>query len=877
MKNAVAATSPQQVRVWTGSVRAVVRACLSLAAASAFANTATAADVSTTSGDSDLQEIVVSGQRLAQQRSIETKRNASRFIDSVSADDIGRLPDKNAAEALDRLAGISITVDQGEGRFVSIRGVNPALNNFTIDGVNAGSPEADGGGRQVPLDVIGSEMLSAIEVVKVHTPDMDAQGVGGTINVVRAGPFDYDQSLATSVSLQAGYDELNGKHPYSGEVTVSGLNTARTWGWLLSATHSYRSSEARGIYQDDWSEVESPTGETALVPENAKNNLYGLERQRTGASAMLEWRPSEGNRLFLRGFYSEFGEDEVRQRFEYFFRRNPETVMPDSGISTENRREQDLRTERKDKRFLNFSVGGENRLGSAWNLDYVAQINDNQQDEPNRNWEWRGSGYGPDAWSIDGNGFVDVQSGPVDPLDPSRLEFLRLRTQENVTDERGYVGGVNLKRSIGMGGPDSFIKFGARFTRTERRHNASQTTYSPGAIDWTLADSGQSGGAFMNDIDGVKRPNVLVDVAAASAFFEANATNPDFFVLDEAGTFEAQYQGDYQVDEQVLAGYAMADWDFGPLSLIAGVRIERTEVDSAGFELDLDRTNARPVAGSGRYTNVLPGLIARFDVTDELVLRAAWTNTLGRPNYEQIAPISALTREGSEGFLEVGNPGLAARESENLDLALEWYFARGGLLSLGAFRKTIENEIVSRRQVLDDFTYNGETFERFTLTTTQNAQRARVDGVELSYQQQFAFLPAPLDGLGVALSYASLDSSGHVPGRDDELPLARQPDWTRSGSLFYQKGGFELALTLSEADSYLAAISDAPETDLYAGEYGRLDLRASYAFREKYGVFLEWQNMNDEPTTEYQGGVRRQNTQYEVYGQTWYVGFSARL
>ena len=822
-----------------------------------------------------LEEVVVSGQRLAQQRSIDRKRKSERFVDAVSADEIGRLPDRNVAEALARLAGVSLTTDQGEGRFVAIRGVNSSLNHFTINGVAAGTPEAEGGGRRVPFDVIGGELLAAVEVVKVQTPDMDAQGIGGTINVITAGPFDHEQQPLMLMSLQSGHDELNGKHPYAGELRVARVDASGAWGWLFGATHSYRRSEARGIYQDDWGVAETAEGASSIVPENVKHGLYDRERRRTGVNATLEWRPTAGNRYFLRGFLSKLEEDEVRQRFAYFFRNNPQSLTQTTGTSTENHREQNLRFEHKEKHFLNFAIGGENELASAWRFDYLAQLNDNEQDIPNRNWEWRGHDSGSGHWRVDGNGLVNVTTGTANPLDPAGLAFVRLRTREHQTGERGYNAGFNLERSLWD--EHSYLRFGARYTRTSRANEASQTTYVPGATDWTLAEFGHYRGVSLNHIDGMPRSTVLVDVAAANSFLDANMRSDDYFDVDEQETFAAQVQSDYEVAEQVLAGYVMAHWDLGRWSLVAGVRTERTEMRSAGFALDFENASARRVTDKSSYTSVLPSVVAQLDLTNELVLRAAWTHTLGRPNYEHLAPTSLLERDGTAGSLRIGNPDLEARESANFDVALEWYFAPGGLLAAGVFRKHIENEIVSRFRTLDDFVFRGETFERFTITTTENAHSSRVNGLEVSYQQRFDFLPAPFDGFGVALTYAALDSATRVAGRDDTLPFVRQPDWTRSGSLFYQKAGFELAIALSKADGFLAEISDASHTDLYADEYGRLDLRASYSFDGRYGLFFEWHNINNEPAIEYQGAIGRQKTHYEVYGQTWYVGFTARL
>ncbi|MGH8186326.1 MAG: TonB-dependent receptor plug domain-containing protein, partial [Steroidobacteraceae bacterium] len=306
-----------------------------------------------------IEEIVVTGQRLAQQRSIDRKRNSPRVSDAVSADDMGRLPDRNVAEALDRIAGVSLSFDQGEGRFAAIRGLHSSLNHFTINSMAAGSPEVEGGGRRVPLDVIGGELLEAVEVVKVQSPDMDAQGIGGTINVITAGPFDHGRHRDTLLSVQAGHEELNRERPYAGELTIARVNAGGTWGWLIGAAHSFRRSQTRALYQEDWDIAETAEGARTVLPENAGSNLYDLERARTGVNAVLEWRPSSDARYFLRGFLSRLEEDEIRQRFAYFFRNDPLSLTPTTGTSAGNHREQDLRFEHKDKRFLSLALGGE--------------------------------------------------------------------------------------------------------------------------------------------------------------------------------------------------------------------------------------------------------------------------------------------------------------------------------------------------------------------------------------------------------------------------------------------------------------------------------------------------------------------------------------
>ncbi|TQV81362.1 TonB-dependent receptor [Exilibacterium tricleocarpae] len=836
-----------------------------------------APDVWSQTDDRVDEEILVTGTRLSQRRAIEAKRLADGIVDAVSADDIGKLPDKNAAEAVDRLPGVSISIDQGEGRFVSIRGISPALNNLTINGVTTGSPEADDGGRLAPLDVIGGDFLKAIEVVKAQTPDMDAQGVGGTINVVTAGPFDQEEVLFGTFTGQFGYEDLSKDSPYAAKFTLGGLDSSRTWGWLLGASYSYRDFESRGVFQDDWRE-ETLDGVSARLPENAKNNFYTLERIRTGVNAQVEWRPTDADRYYARAFFSRFEEEEVRQRYEHFFNRDITALTPTGGTSgTNNRREQDARYEEKDKEFFNIAIGGENAIGETWLLDYVAQYNQNRQTEPNRRWEFRGDGYGPDTWRLNSRGFALIQSGPTDVLDPARLRFRRVLLQDNETEEDALILGLNARRQLPAFGDAGQLKFGVKYTATDRTNDAANTRYNLGDNDWFLSDFGHFGGVLVNDIDGVDFPNLAVDIGAATAFLNANRNNTAFFELDDEDTFENEFENDYDITEDISAVYLMGEWAWGEHEVIAGLRLEHTEVDSKGLQRDADNLTAIPISQSGNYTNLLPAVIYRVNLEDDLVLRAAWTNTLGRPDFNQIAPISSLSREGSEGALFIGNPDLEARESANFDLSLEYYFAQDALLSLAVFYKDIDNFIVERSEQRRDFTFNGELFDEFTVTTLENATAAELEGVELSYQQQFDFLPSPWSGFGVALSFAWIDSEIEIEGRDDKLPLIQQPDWTRSYTLFYQAHGFEASLSLDESDAFLADILDSREEDLQHGEYGRLDFKASYAVDDRYSVFFEWQNINDEPNTEFQGLRERQNTGYEVYGQTFYLGLTVNF
>lgn len=816
----------------------------------------------------DMDAVTVTGILLQRERAAAQKYAAEGIVDVVSADEIGKLPVKNAAEAVGRLPGVSFSVDQGEGRYISVRGVSPQLNNVTINGVDTGSQEADNGGRLVPLDVVGASSLKSIEVIKANTPDRDAQGIGGTVNLETKGPFDFDQEFNAIGSVREGYDTANEKHPYSADLTLAGTNSARTWGWVVSGSHEYRRLGTVGVYQDDWRVVEQD-GVSSRLPTNAKYNHYDIGRTRNGFSGQLEWRPAAGHRVYLRGLYSEFTEVENRQRSSYYFTEEITSLGATTGTSTDNNRRQELRQEEKSKMLSNVALGGEHQV-DGWAIDWVAQHNRNRQREPNRSWQYRENGYGDTSWMMKDNGLANLEGTPVNAED---LRFHDYSSQLNRTEEDGNIFGLDLQREFDDYG--SYVKFGGKYRRTERDRDFSNLQYDAGSEDWYLSEGGQAGPVFNDHVGGVNNPNRGIHLGASTRFLEEHINDPQYFDLNEGDTFESEYDGDYHVEEKVSAGYLMANLMRGPLSVILGGRYEHTQVDSGGYTLE-DST-ATPVQANGSYHNWLPAVVGRWDINQGLVLRAAWTRTLGRPDYDQIAPISTFSRDGSLGYLTIGNAGLKPRRSTNYDLSLEWYFGPGDLLSAALFYKDIKDQIVSRSHDYTDYTYDGEQFDQFTRTTYENADNARVRGVELNYQHQFAFLPPPFDGLGVGLSYARITSETKVAGRDDSLGLVQQPDWTGTATLFYQKGPWQLGITDMMSGGYLAEVADVRAEDILQAAYHRVDLQASYQISPRVSVFLQGQNVNNEPTIQYQGHIPYQNTQYESYGRTYYLGLSAKF
>jgi TonB-dependent receptor len=335
----------------------------------------------------------------------------------------------------------------------------------------------------------------------------------------------------------------------------------------------------------------------------------------------------------------------------------------------------------------------------------------------------------------------------------------------------------------------------------------------------------------------------------------------------------------------------------GSASFIAGARVERTETDFDAFDIvfvDGDAPNPPPaVQGEKDYTNVLPDVLMTWAIRDNLLLRAAWTNTIGRPSYEQNVPFRIFEIEEDdedifEGAIEAGNSDLDPLESMNYDVALEWYLEPAGVLSAGLFYKDMENPIYNRIQLLEaqedeqgnliPVEFEGRLYSELEIQQFQNAPTGEILGVELGFQQQFTSLPGLLRGLGVSVSYTWTDSESEVEVLDTtrKVPFFQQSEHIGNIALFYEISGVELRLAYAYRSEYLDAIGDTADQDLYVDEHGQLDFKASYQFSKQASAFVQWQNINDEPLRFYSGD-RSRLAENEIYSWNMLAGMTFKF
>ena len=824
-----------------------------------------------------VEEVTVTGYRLAQITALQDKKASQTIKESVTADDAGKLPDRNAGETLARVVGVAVTTDQGEGRYVTIRGIDAALSNVTIDGQIIGSPEGDT--RRVALDTVPADILSKLEVIKSATPDLDGNAIGGTINLVTPSVFDDPDGSFFSATGDYGYYDLGGQNPWGGSLAWGNIFNER-FGIVLSASYSDREFNSHNIQGGDpWTEEGD-----FLVPDEFTMRDYLIRRVRKGFVANLEFRPNDDLKLHWRNLYNRYEDTELQPEVTLDYRGGDlENQTPTSGTFTEGEGER-INTERFEiQSILSSTLGGDITIGE-WNLAGSFTYGETKQDTPYDNaYIFELDDEIPMTYDTS-NYFWRVDAGPEFD-DADNFEFSEADRGHQLIEEDLRIGQVDFRRAFTWNDRDGFLKFGAKHLTRESTSDQDMIVYDGFDGDYLLSQVAQGGDPDFYDSErSYYTFGPFPNYSRADRFFR---DNEDSFEISDADTIAESFGVDYRVKETVTAGYLMGQLQVGSASFIAGARVEQTDTDFDAFDIvfvDGDAPNPPPqVHGTKKYTNVLPDLLMTWAIRDNLLLRAAWTNTIGRPSYEQNVPFRIFEIEEDdddvfEGAIEAGNSDLDPLESMNYDAALEWYLEPAGLLSAGVFYKDIDNPIFNRIQVLEDEEFEGRFYSELEIQQFQNANSGEIVGVELGFQQQFSELPGLLRGLGVSLSYTWTDSEAEVDvlGVTRKVPFFLQSEHIGNIALFYELSGLELRLAYAYRSEYLDTIGDTEESDLYVDTHGQLDFKASYQFTKQASAFIQWQNINDEPLRFFSGD-RSRLAENEIYSWNMLAGMSFKF
>nr|WP_313424514.1 TonB-dependent receptor [Stenotrophomonas rhizophila] len=843
--------------------RAISLSLLVMASPSVFAADTSVGTAASGAGAIDLDRVEVRPQLESQTRAVDLKRSSDAIEDAVSSDAMGVYPDKNVAESLQRLPGVSVTRDQGEGRFVVIRGLDANLNSVSVDGIAIGTPEDSS--RAAPLDVIPSDSTERLRVVKSPTPDMPGDAIGGAILVESASAFDRD-GRSLRGKIEASHQQLSGETSPKAAFNYSEV-FADTFGVALGVNYQKRS------FESDNTEVEYGTFEGGADDDLFANSLqrrkYEIERKRIGANLNLDWHPDEDNRYYLRTLYSQFDDAETRQRTIFDFGDEGITALGGNQYRVDDLAadsiQKRMRYRTKKENTFAASVGGENRLSGAV-VDYkvgYTRTEERVNDEMEARFEYAGDDL---SATVDQNSRVPrIALSDAGWMDNGSYDFDRMVLSPKRVDDKEHSAQVNLR----FDGDNASYKFGllGRWRDRDVDTNERELRVGPDIAlsDWTTGTPEHRGGTLGQGMssDAMRR--------YWAQFGGQYSARPQ----DAGGNALASLEEDYTAREDIFASYAMGTWDIGALRIIGGVRVENTQFSATGNSVDV-ASNGRtytvtPLTVSRSYTNVLPGLHLRYDAGDAWVLRAAANKTVSRPSFGDIAPRVGLSRGDEE--VRIGNPQLDPYESKNIDLSIEKYIGTTGILSLGLFHKAIDGYIVNTVSTTDP------AYPDFKVTRVINGNKATVKGAEFNWQQQLAFLPAGWDGLLVGASGTWLDTDFDpgLAGRErDDFMLPRASKHVYTAHIGYEKAGFSTRVAAVYRSEYLDTLGDSAAYDIYVAPNTQLDFSLDYKITANVSVYLEAQNLLDKPLELYQG-TRSRTLQMEEYGRTYALGLKVAL
>lgn len=816
-------------------------------------------------------EVVVKGLRQGQIKALSQQRNASSIENVVDEEQMQRFPDVNSAEVLQRVSGIALERDQGEGRYVLVRGMSAQLSNVTINGEKIPSPQGDV--RYVALDAIAADQLAGIEVTKAITPDMDANAIGGSVNLRTKSALDYPGRVFT-VTTGSGYDNLRGKPIYQGGVTYGNrFGEDKNIGLMFSGSYQ-RSQRGSDNNEMEWGGADLADGsEVDWALQNLEMRDYSFIRDRMTFSGTADYLYKPGHKFYLSGLLSRYNDSESRRAL---------VIRPDKGdyqtatSIKEGAIEAAYRNRDQNQMIYNLAAGGEHQFNSI-KLDYRFSYSYAEEDEPKHieasfeldedaDMELDVSNPDLPKWSTNlGKGYE---------YDASHYTFDSAEWHDNLTFDKDINALFNLQIPYMLGKNPGTFKLGAKATMKNKDRSENIWEYGWEGDDDVLLSG------FVGDY---KNDNFLDKAYPAPLAFDPDKTW-NFFDANKGKNLEGEILqedsdgGTYNATEDVYAFYGMTTLNFGKLMALAGFRHEITKIDYTGHEVifneEGDYESTKELTNAATQNNFLPMLHLRYKVTPNTNLRAAFTTGLARPNYETLVPFRIINREDEE--MSIGNPDLIPTTSMNFDLLAEHYFQGIGLLSGGFFHKQMKDIMYPSQYEIENESdpYNGYEVEQ-----TVQGDKATLTGFEVNWQQQLTFLPGFFSGFGIYANYTYTTSDASVVFDGEErkdIPLAGQSQNMANFAISYEKGGFTGRIGLNYHGKFLYELGESEDEDVYYDNHIQWDFAASQQIVKGVQFYLQAINLNNEPMRYYMGDTARP-IQREFYSWWLHGGFKFEL
>jgi len=841
-------------------------------------------------------EVLVTAERASgEAEAVNRELTADNIVQVLPAEVIRSLPNANMADALGRLPSVTIERDEGEGKYVQVRGTEPRLTNTTIDGVNVPSPES--GVRQIKFDAIPADIVESVEINKTLQANMDGDGIGGSVNLVTktAG-----ERPTVNVGGMGGYTPIvNGRGLVETTGTVGQrFGSSKRLGVLVGGSYDWN---GRGI--DDLEPVPDiatlPGGTTARYFEAMDVREYRYYRSRWGLAGSVDYKPSDGSTIYIRGLYSDFKNN--GDRWVYSLTDNTQgikldgsngcatdpttglTTAPCTGVPSFNDQ-----IRRPDYGIASILLGGKHVLTTTWYAWDISASRSRQVGQVgDRTASFNADGLPSSSCQYD---LANTKSLYLPQWTPScfteaytnqsNFPLHRMQINNGLTAQLNLQATGAVAKRYHLGPHLSTVEIGGKFRNAHKFANTSTDNYSPNGTGTPLllsqfpsklSNSNYYSGAYKLG----PNPNFFDIYNAFKADQSANPLNYDL-------THDVSSQ--FALIEKVSAGYLMNTIDFRKVRLVAGVRFEGTNLDTSAPNVDGDGQFLGTTSKSnGSYVKVLPSASLRFALTKDTNLRLVYSRGLSRPNPQDIAQAVSKDTTVTPNRISLGNPNLKPESADNIDILIEHSINPFGLVEAGYFYKNLTNPIVTRT-CIPQLPTDCSPFPGSRVSQPVNAGSAWINGFEAAYIQHLSFLPGMLRGLGFSGNYgytASRASLGPDFLRADHPRLLRNAPHTWNVSPTYDRGRVSVRVGLSYNAANIAAYQfkdgtaggiNGPFGDNYFYPHLQFDVQGSVRLNHGLSFVMYGLNINNEVFGFYNGS-QQYMLQREFYKPTIAAGF----
>lgn len=846
----------------------------------------------------EIDEVVVVGRRPiaeSEAAALRTQRNSDALVSVAASDSVGRLPDQNIAQAAGRLPGVAVQRDQGQARYISLRGAPISWTTLSINGISIVSPE----GRDTRYDSLPSAIASQIVVQKAVTADMTGETVAGNVDIRTRSAFDYP-GFHGAGKIGGGESDLGSRNEFEAQLVMSDRFDSDAWGefGLLASGSYYDRDMITDNFEIDREPVAQdlqPGAADRIWARETENKLYRLTRRNYSGSGRIDWAPNDNSRLFLETIFTTFTDDEARDNYIFDLDdRQADLTRPASPICTIATNPAPTNTGYADvcigntpfsgtvygidinqratlrafeQSIFTSTLGGDYTAGDGWSFDwrlnFTRAIDDRsvvgeaRYDSPSTRTLRPTVAYDfTDPQLARVRLFTTTSAAgtfsaglPITDIDAFSRPLTSLRSLDAVDTTDAYTGKFNLRREMPMFGGDARFAVGGQFDQrtkesveSERLLNNAQSAAAGISTSFLPVSSNRP---FAGEIP----------LGYSFRYFDILSMQNNVRLAAQVAPFVRILPNYYNVEEQVVAGYAMGRvaYDWG--SVNGGLRVE--QVRNTGQAYVVLGGVSTLIEVENDETLVFPSLHINYDLNEDMKLRLSFNSGAARPDYDQLRP--NFTFSDTNLTVSGGNPEAKPERAYGVDTYFEWYVQPQGFVSVGAFYKKVEDVLFDdvRPFGLDVLDSGGIDRSAYTLSTITNGGDGYIYGLEATVQQQLEpfteqfGLPGWAGGFGLSANVTLNESEATAPD-GSTIALPGTSDIVYNVGAYYEKYGLSMRLNYQYRSEWIDAFGPAADGgNFYWAADDELDFSARYAINDNIELYFDGSNLLNEPGRRY--------------------------